>query len=123
MVGRSRRPLGTLVLALVLALTVARPGAAATGSHAGGHRVAGAQQTGVFESVWGWLAGWWTGQDAGGRGLSSFWEAMGPDIDPDGKAAPRSDVGPDMDPDGKARPARPVVTNTDVGPEMDPNGK
>jgi hypothetical protein len=107
MVGRSRRPLGTLVLALVLALTVARPGAAATGSHSGRHRVAGAQKAGPFESVWGWLAGWWTGQEAGGRGLSSFWEA----------------VGPEMDPDGKARPARPVGTTIDMGPEMDPNGK
>jgi len=106
MLGRNRRPLGTLVLALVLALTAARPGAAA-GSHAGRHLLAGAEKTGVFESVWGWLAGWWTGQDAGGRGLSSFWEAVGPEIDPD----------------GKARPARPVGTTTDVGPEIDPNGK
>jgi hypothetical protein len=110
MLERNTRLLGTLVIALVLALTAARPGAAAMGSHAS-TRAGGAVQGGLFESAWSWLSTWWAGKDAGSRGLSRVWEAMGPDMDPDGKAAPT------------VRPAGTVDTTTDMGPDMDPDGK
>src|SRR5262245_34443939 len=57
MLERNTRLLGTLVLALVLALSAARPGTAAVGAH--GTRAAAAPRAGLFESVWSRLAAWW----------------------------------------------------------------
>jgi hypothetical protein len=113
----------SLMLALVLALTLAQPGAAAGRSSL----VARTQDNGLFERAWGWLTGWWIGQDGrGGQGLTRLWGEEGPGMDPDGKAAhlgtTRScgatvctDMGPGMDPDG-------AVTRSDAGFGMDPNG-
>lgn len=109
MLERNTRLLGTLVLALALAVTAAQPGAAAVGSHK--KTAAEAPGSGLFESFRAWLSAWWTGQDAGGRGLSSLWGAMGPEMDPDGKTTTT------------AAPVPTVGTTTDMGPEMDPNGK
>ena len=120
---RNTRLFGTLVLALVLTLSAARPGTAAVRSHDTG--VAAAPRAGLFESAWNWLAAWWAGQDGGGRGLSRVWGAVGPEMDPNGKAHPAvgatADMGPEIDPNGKAHPA--VGTTGDVGPDMDPNGR
>ena len=111
MLERNTRLLGTLVLALALALSAAQPGMAAVGAHA---TRAAAAQGGLFGSVWNWLVARWSGQNAGGRGLSSLWGAVGPEMDPNGGAAPRST--------GTGAPSA-VSPTTDVGPGMDPNGK
>jgi hypothetical protein len=124
MLKRNARLVGTLGLALVLALFAAHPGAAAVGSP--GARAAAAPGIGLFESIRLWLAAWW----------------VGPEMDPDGAAATRragparrvvnaaDDVGPGMDPNGRATTksggagAHPSGSaNTDVGPDIDPNGR
>ena len=121
---RNARLVGTLGLALVLALFAAHPGAAAVGSP--GARAATAPGIGLFESIRHWLAAWW----------------VEPGMDPDGAAATRSagparrvvsaasDMGPEMDPNGRATTksggpgAHPAGSaNRDMGPEMDPDGK
>lgn len=48
--------------------------------------------------------------------VQSAWSESGPQLDPNGTLAPKSDEGPQLDPNGSAAP------QTDEGSRLDPDG-